>query len=310
MSFLVEAVSSILEARATQPGRYRNCTLETCPISASVYGYLPNKAANYFFLVCFAISCLAHFFQGAKSRSWTFMIAFGIGAFGETVGYVGRILLRKNPFSREYLTIMLVPGTVAPAFLAGGIYLTLKHIIIIYGRKFSRIAPRLYTWIFVFADIASIVIQSLGAVVASRGTNVKRGNDIMMVGLSSQVATLIIFGIMALDVFLKIRSYRGQWNASTLALRHTKRFKGLLIAIVIAYTTITIRCIYRIAEMAGGWRNPIMQDEPAFIVLDSVMCLVACLAMNVFHPGFLFKQSYATIKAEKNGHVEEMSEQS
>jgi hypothetical protein len=129
----------------------------------------------------------------------------------------------------------------------------------------------------------------------------------MMVGLCSQVATLAIFGILSLDVLFKIRSYRGQWNASTIALRSSTKFKGLLIAIATAYTTITIRCIYRIAEMAGGWRNPIMQDEVAFIVLDGTMCLVACIAMNGFHPGFLFKQSYATLKAEAvHGPVEEM----
>ncbi|CAG8975696.1 hypothetical protein HYALB_00007900 [Hymenoscyphus albidus] len=292
---MIETVFSLLEARES---KYADCTLETCPLSASVYGYLPNKAANYFFLVAFGLSCLAHFFQGARSRSWTFMLAFGVGAFGEAVGYVGRILLRNNPFSRTYLTIMLVPGTVAPAFLAGGVYLTLKHLIIIYGRNFSRIAPRLYTWIFVFADIASIVIQALGAVIASRGTKPAVGNNIMMVGLCSQVATLGIFGLMAIDVFFKIRSYRDQFNASTIALRSSKRYKGLLGAIVIAYSTITIRCIYRIAEMAGGWRNPIMQDENAFIALDGCMCLIASLAMNIWHPGFLFKQSYATIKTE------------
>jgi hypothetical protein len=32
--------------------------------------------------------------------------------------------------------------------------------IIIYGARFSRIAPRWYTWIFVACDITSIVIQS------------------------------------------------------------------------------------------------------------------------------------------------------
>ena len=77
--------------------------------------------------------------------------------------------------------IQLVCLTIAPAFIAGGIYLTLKHMwvpsravldlylcgqkadltrIIIYGAQFSRIAPRWYTWIFVTCDILSILIQS------------------------------------------------------------------------------------------------------------------------------------------------------
>ncbi len=41
-----------------------------------------------------------------------------------------------------------------------------------------------------------------------------------------------------------------------------------------------------------------MQNQIAFIILDGVMCVIAVVALNVFHPGFLFKQSYATLKAE------------
>lgn len=92
----------------------------------------------------------------------------------------------------------------------------------------------------------------------------------MMVGLGSQVLTLVIFGLMAVDVFFRVRKFRGEFNESTNNLRNSKHFKGLLGAIIVAYWTILIRCIYRICEMAGGWSNPIMQNQPAFIVLDSV----------------------------------------
>lgn len=127
---------------------------------------------------------------------------------------------------------------------------------------------------------------------------VNAGNATMMVGLSSQVVTLAIFGIMATDVFFRIRRHRGQFAESAEVLRSSKQFKGFLIAVVVSYVAIFIRCVYRIAEMAGGWSNPIMQDQIAFIILDGVMCVIATVALNVFHPGFLFKQSYATIKAE------------
>jgi RTA1 like protein len=96
------------------------------------------------------------------------------------------------------------------------------------------------------------------------------GNNIMMVGLASQVVTLAAFGLMSLDVYLRIRKYQGAFNDTTNALRSSRRFKGLLVSLVVAYTTIFIRCIYRIAEMAGGWQNKIMQNQPAFIALDGV----------------------------------------
>jgi hypothetical protein len=145
-----------------------------------------------------------------------------------------------------------------------------------------------------------LIFRSAGAALAAGATasSVKTGNDTMMVGLASQVVTLAIFGIMALDVFFRIRKHQGRYTESAEALRASSRFKGFLIAITVAYCTIFIRCVYRIAEMAGGWSNPIMQDQIAFIVLDGVMCIIAVLALNLFHPGFLFEQSYATIKAE------------
>ena len=91
-----------------------------------------------------------------------------------------------------------------------------------------------------------------------------------MVGLASQVTTLVVFGIMVLDVFFNIRKYRGDFNESTNVLRNSKRFKGLLAALILACWMILVRCIYRIAEMAGGWANPIMQNQAMFIVFDSV----------------------------------------
>jgi hypothetical protein len=131
----------------------------------------------------------------------------------------------------------------------------------------------------------------------------------MMTGLVLQVVTLGVFGAMAADVYFRIRKFRGEFNESTITLRNSGRFKYFLIATIIAYACISIRCVYRIAEMAGGWRNKIMENQVAFIILDGVMCVVAVLAMNVFHPGFLFKQSYATLKAERmEPHMEMVNE--
>jgi len=134
---------------------------------------------------------------------------------------------------------------------------------------------------------------------ASSGSSGTTGNNIMMLGLVFQVVTLGVFGGMATDVYFRIRKFRGEFNESTMTLRNSGRFKYFLMATILAYSCNLIRCIYRIAEMAGGWRNKIMQDQVAFIIADGVMCVIAALAMNIFHPGFLFKQSYATLEAER-----------
>jgi hypothetical protein len=75
-------------------GQYEHCTLATCPVSDSLYGYLPSKAINMIFVALFATSCLAHILQGVMNRSWTFVIAFGIGTVTEALG----TLTKKDQF--------------------------------------------------------------------------------------------------------------------------------------------------------------------------------------------------------------------
>jgi hypothetical protein len=65
---------------------FGNCTLSTCPVSGPVYGYLPSKPATSVFIALFAISFIAHLIQSFRSKSWTFLIALGVGTLCEVVG--------------------------------------------------------------------------------------------------------------------------------------------------------------------------------------------------------------------------------
>lgn len=68
------------------PSNNQDCTLDTCPVTESLYGYLPNRAGTFIFIVLFAISFFAHIYQGIRSKSWTFMVGLGIGTLLEVVG--------------------------------------------------------------------------------------------------------------------------------------------------------------------------------------------------------------------------------
>lgn len=56
----------------------------------------------------------------------------------------------------------------------------------------------------------------------------------------------------------------------------------------IATTTITIRCIYRVVELSGGFKSEAANDESSLMVLDGPMIMAALLALTVCHPGPLF----------------------
>lgn len=284
----------------------QGCTLETCDPSQSIYGYRPDLAATLIFLIVFALSGVAYVFQGIKSRTWFFTGAMVLGAISETLGYVAKILLWQDPFSDLGFKMSVVLLTFAPAFYAAGIYYTLKHICLTFGASFSRLRPKFYTWIFISCDVFSIMLQAVGGAVSSASKNfevLKVGGDVMIAGLVFQVFTLVVFGILAADYGFAIYRNRQNLNPTTASLRRTMMFKLFVVALWVAYFGILVRCCYRVAELARGWRNnPILRDEGLFIGLDSVPCALAAVVLNIWHPGWCFPKETQEVAVgeEKN----------
>lgn len=245
-----------------------------CPIEETIYGYYPNLAANAAFAAFFGLFMIVNIFFGIRYRSWTFLIAMTGGCLGEAVGYVGRVLLNDDPFGEGGFNMQIICLTLAPAFIAAGIYLTLKHVVICFGEEHSYLKPRYYTWLFITCDLVSLTLQGAGGGIAATTTNGSSeqavGNDLMMAGICFQVVTLVAFAVMASLYYLKLSRSGVPLSPSALAVKNSTGFKLFLGGFLLAFVTMFIRCVYRIAEMAGGWGNSIMQNELDFIVLDSV----------------------------------------
>lgn len=75
---------------------------------------------------------------------------------------------------------------------------------------------------------------------------------------------------MASEHAFLVYKFKNRPNPATTELRRSVYFKGMVVAIAVAFTTILVRCIYRVAEMVGGWRNSLMQGQALFIVLGNV----------------------------------------
>jgi RTA1 like protein len=129
----------------------------------------------------------------------------------------------------------------------------------------------------------------------------------MIAGLAFQVFTLAIFGILSLEYFSRVWRHKAQLNPMTVSLRSSSKFRGFLVALVLTYTFIMIRCIYRVIELAGGWGSKLMEDETLFIVLEGVMVIAAAIIMTVFHPGFCFREGYFLNKQQSQTDSEQES---
>ena len=186
-----------------------------------------------------------------------------------------------------------------PAWLAMGIYLTLKHVVKVFGPQYSYLKPKYYTWLFIGGDSVSLSLQAAGGGLsggANGNTNqLNLESNIAIAGIIIQVITLAICAALAGLFFL--RRHLAQRNGVSetegtpiIPQLQTTRFKLFAAAVVIAFLAIFTRCVYRIAEMMEGWGNSLMQDQAEFIALDSVMCAVAAIALTVFHPGYCFPQ--------------------
>ena len=59
---------------------------------------------------------------------------------------------------------------------------------------------------------------------------------------------------------------------------------------MIAVVTIFVRSYFRVAELQGGFRGCLTNNEVTFMILESAMVAIAVLAMTSTHPGFVFGQ--------------------
>lgn len=179
------------------------------------------------------------------------------------------------------------------AFISAGIYLTLKHIVLTIGEEYSHLQARWYTWIFILCDLFSLILQGAGGGIAATADDENMqtvGNNLMMAGIVFQVFTLLVLFVLVGMYARTAYANRSNFSRSTVTLLSSTRFRLFIASLTVAWITIFTRCVYRIAEMAGGWGNSIMQNEVDFIILENVMILIATLCLTIFHPGYCFPQ--------------------
>ncbi|CAG7978594.1 unnamed protein product [Penicillium nalgiovense] len=276
-----------------------DCTLQTCPLSAAYIQYQPNMAGNIFYLALFAIILIGQIGTGIVFRSWSFTVPMVAGLILEIIGYLGRILLHDNPFSFNDFLMYLICLTIAPAFFAAGIYLCLGRIITVYGEEFSRLKPRTYTYLFVTCDLISLTLQAAGGAITSIADEQSlhdTGVNIMIAGLVFQVASLVVFSILAIEY--GVRVLRGRRLHSPTQKRPASWMRrSFLLGLTTAVSTILIRSSFRVAELQGGFDSKLANDETALMILEGAMVSIACICLTGLHPGLLVGKNWRTPKA-------------
>ena len=222
-----------------------------CPISDTTYGYRPNLAGNIILLVVFGICTIFQFSLGLRYKIRAFNFAVSIGCLGETLGYGGRLIMHANPWSQAGFEMQIVCLILSPSFLAAGLYLSLKHLVLHYGPEHSKLKPALYTWIFIGCDIVSILTQAAGGGIAASRTFplVTIGDYVMVAGICIQVVTMFVCACLGADFALRVYKHRGSVDEikteRSMASKSKGGFRFFLGCMLLAFLTIFIRCVYR-----------------------------------------------------------------
>ncbi|KAG8418625.1 phospholipid-translocating ATPase rsb1 [Metarhizium acridum] len=278
---------------------YSQCRIDTCSLSYAQVQYQPTENGNLAYLIIFAAVLFAQSVLGIIYRTWGFSISMALGLVLEVIGYVGRVQMHNDPFKMDPFLIYLICLTIGPAFLSAAIYLSLSRLIVAHGAYLARFAPRTYTIIFVTCDIISLVLQATGgAFAASDGdASLKQtGVNIMIAGLSFQVASLLTFIVLSADFWWRLRGTNGVYEQKDLKLKTSTMFKAFPWATGIATIAIFIRCVYRLAELQEGFAGKLANDEVLFMIFEGPMIMIAAIALTIFHPGFCFKGAWGTLK--------------
>jgi len=298
-----------------------------------VGGYTPTLWICALFVALFSLSTIVHTAQAVRFRLWWLIPTAVICGFAEILGWSGRLwsnvggAWRLDPYLMQITTTII-----APSFLTAANFIILGRVIERLGREHSRLSPRMYSYIFIAADVIALVIQSIGGAQASRAAQTgigdpEKGGKIMLGGIIFQMVAITFYSALAAEFLFRVHRNRplrasspmnvsddaastdkGRVSPNNNSNNHGPVAPGsdlyhkahlMLIGLSISTLFIYIRTIYRTIELNDGWTGTIIKNERLFNVLDGMPIVVAMVTLNVFHPGWLLPSRKAVAGAQK-----------
>ncbi|CAE6454412.1 unnamed protein product [Rhizoctonia solani] len=195
----------------------------------------------------------------------------------------------------------IVATIICPSFMTAAMFIILPKIINKLGTKYSLMSPRLYSILFITADVVALIIRALGggkAAMADTIQDAKKGAKLMLVGIIIQLVAMVLFALLGLEF---IARYGYDRPARSKIINEPSKCTGwssvsrrtvlMVLALGIVTVFVLIRTIYRTAELADGWTGTIIATEKWFNWFDAAPIVVAMFTFNAFHPGCLLIDS-------------------
>ncbi|OHE96999.1 sphingoid long-chain base transporter RSB1 [Colletotrichum orchidophilum] len=301
------------------------CTLATCDVSDSPYGYRPALSASAVFATVSALSLVINGAVAARStqrHAFTpFSVIVTLACVLELLGWVDRVAGWSDPWAVYPFLQSKALLTIAPIFVTSSIYVCLAPMVRILGTEHSFMKPELYSTILLPLDGLALLLQLVGLGVgfqhvpytlASHDSFAPNdvGAKIVLAGLAVQLATLVAAGLsLALILLRAARSYR-QYGYTTFHrdvgyVPLTGRFRIFAGAVPSAMIVLFGRMCFRVAEYAEGFRGPLARGggEGLFLGLEGFLVGYAVLAIVGCHPALFLKDGKMVSRIESEPFV-------
>lgn len=338
--YLATATEEIYKPLVTQLVFNATLNLQNLETASSIYGGKLDMAANVIFTVAFVILFFAHISYTIWTKNHYFGGAFILGTGVEWVGYLARALSVKDDSNTSKFLCQIICLTMAPAFIMAGIYYILAQLLVVHQSElktdYSIFKPLWFSYIFIFCDIVSLVMQAIGGAIAATSLeefeDILPGTHIMLSGIAFQVFSMTLFLLLLFhflfriyfranpnvkfscrtlfDLFFQTKNGKQltakldpYYNPAYIHVRRRKYFPYFPLIITMSVLFVYIRCIYRVIELSQGWRGYLIVHEAFVMSLDALMVFLTALIYVPFHPVILFgKNANLSLKVIKQGN--------
>jgi hypothetical protein len=86
-----------------------------------------------------------------------------------------------------------------------------------------------------------------------------------------------------------------------------KKLICVCVALALAIIAIFVRCVYRVAELHGGFGGKLANNQATFLIFEGPLIMIAGLALVIFHPGVCFSGAWKAAGWGKGAGTDEKS---
>lgn len=262
-----------------------------CPVEGGWYSYNPSLAGNAIITAAFAFLVPLTLFFGVRYQTPLFASILTTGVVLEVVGFFGRILLRGARGDRLFFLLNQLGTVVGPTLVASALFITLPHVLAVYGVHLSPIRPIIVAFTFYVLVIVTGILQVVGVVFLSgefRNVTRQEGATVIAASFGVQVAALLWFIGLRTWSTLRASNYRPGPDTRYYTVYNSSRFRHFLMGFDATAGLLLAFSIYRLLEMTSGLQGALFQQQTSFMVMNGGMPLISVAVLTALHPGRAF----------------------